>query len=87
MDTPTARNHKLTMQCIVSPEAPSSPASAPYGAPAPRSPDACNIKRAGQDRNLLKAQQSSDDHSAAHVLQHARQTPQDALTGVTICNG
>ncbi|WP_173575258.1 hypothetical protein [Acetobacter sicerae] len=75
---------------IVSPPAPSSPASAPsapYGAPAPRSPDACNIRRTGQDRNLLKAQQSSDDHSAAHVSQHARQTPQDGRTGVTMCGG
>ncbi|WP_207912554.1 hypothetical protein, partial [Gluconobacter oxydans] len=75
---------------IVSLPAPSSPASAPsapYGAHAPRSPDACNTRKTEQDRNLLKTHRCSGDHSAAHVLQHARQTPQDDRTGITVCGG
>ncbi|EGE47870.1 Hypothetical protein APO_1280 [Acetobacter pomorum DM001] len=75
---------------IVSPSASSSPASAPlapYGAPAPRSPDACNTRRTGKDHNLLKTHRHSDDLSAAHMSQHAFQTPQDGRTGVIMRGG
>lgn len=58
------------------------PPARPFRAALTRSPDACNIRRTGQDRNLLKAQQSSDDHSAAHVSQHDRQTPLEGRTDV-----
>ena len=61
---------------------PASAPSAPYGAPAPRSPDTCNARKTGQDRNLLKTQRSSDGHSAPHMLQHAHQALQDDRTGV-----
>ncbi|MFT8367025.1 MAG: hypothetical protein ABF623_14410, partial [Gluconobacter cerinus] len=85
-----AVNMTLMRYRIVSPPAPASPAaapSAPYGAPAPRSPDACNTRRTGQDHNLLKTHRSSDNYSAAHVSQHTHQTPQDGRTGITACGG
>ncbi|MFT8484440.1 MAG: hypothetical protein ABF689_15815, partial [Gluconobacter cerinus] len=40
-----------------------------------------------KDSNLLKAHWSSGDHSAAHVFQHARQTPKEGWRGIIRCGG
>ncbi|AAW59769.1 hypothetical protein GOX2705 (plasmid) [Gluconobacter oxydans 621H] len=76
---------RLRIAFLSAPSSASAPL-APYGAPAPRSPDACNTRRTEQNHNLLKTHQNSDDHSADHMLRHARQTLQDGRTGVA-CSG